>query len=123
MPIKLIICFLAISLLTGCIGDALVTVKYSVKNKTDRPLTVKSKTDWSFGNMNRDTFILIPPHSENPVYAIRFVCSFSDCRYNIKNNSFLDSVNYYFADKPDHYFKLPANYWKIKKHSASTIIE
>lgn len=123
MPIKLIIYFSLALFLTSCIGDALVTVKYSIKNKTDKPITVKSKTNWADRNTGRDTSVFIPPHSEKTIYAIRLVCGFSDCRYHIKNDHFLDSVEYYFTEKPEQYFKLVSDRWKIKKHSAKAIIK
>lgn len=123
MIIKIIFHSLTILLLTSCIGDALVTVNYSVKNKTERPLIVKSKTSWIYKSDDRDTSMVISPNSEKIIYSGRYVCGFSDCRHNIKNDRVLDSAKYCFTDKPDLWFKLTVDKWTIRKHSAKVTIK
>jgi hypothetical protein len=107
----------------GCIGDARIFVKYSIKNKTDRQITLKSKTSASFNGPGKDTSILIPSHGEKQVYKAVFICAFSDCRQHIKNDSFRDSMEYFFSNDTTKIFKIARSDWHIKKHSARATIK
>lgn len=110
-------------LFMSCIGDARIVVTYSIKNKTDRQITLKSKTGASFGELHKDTSILIPPHGNKTVYKSVFICAFSDCRQHIKNDTFIDSMEYFFSDDATKILKITRDNWNIKKHSACATIK
>lgn len=112
-------------LFSGCIGDAYMTVGYTVKNKTDKTVEIKFKKSPTnqFEYTEKDTIILIPSQSDKIIYQQRFACLNADCRLAMQSDRALDSLEYCFTDKRTEFINVSKGRWIIKKRRAVLTIK